>query len=142
MCIRDRVNYAYTVNAGTNPVTVNATGGTATADYADLKQAFDAINSGIHTLAITILINGSTNETVSASLNASGVGASNYTGTVSYTHLDVYKRQVLFWAIITSSLTDHPQCEINSSCRNLTRDPRIQFRADSSHSHLRMRHRS
>jgi len=73
-------NYSYTVAAGINPVTVNASGGTATADYGDLKQAFDAINAGTHTGAITILINGNTNELATAVLNASGTGSANYTG--------------------------------------------------------------
>jgi trimeric autotransporter adhesin len=72
-------NYSYTVNAGANPVTVNASGGTPTADYGDLKGAFDAINAGTHTGAITVLINGNTVETVPAVLNASGTGLSSYT---------------------------------------------------------------
>jgi Secretion system C-terminal sorting domain len=72
-------NYSYTVNAGPNPVTINATGGTATADYGTLKGAFDAINAGTHTGAISVLINASTTETATAVLNASGTGSASYT---------------------------------------------------------------
>jgi trimeric autotransporter adhesin len=72
-------NYAYTVNAGANPVTVNASGGTPTADYGDLKGAFDAINAGTHTGTITVLINASTTEAATAVLNASGTGLASYT---------------------------------------------------------------
>ncbi|MEO7309751.1 MAG: T9SS type A sorting domain-containing protein [Chitinophagaceae bacterium] len=72
-------NYSYTVNAGANPVTVNASGGTPTADYGDLKGAFDAINAGTHTGTITVLINANTTEVATAALNASGTGAASYT---------------------------------------------------------------
>lgn len=73
------VNYTYTVNAGASPVTVNASAGTLTADYGDLRQAFDAINAGQHSGSITILINANTTETVPAVLFASGTGLANYT---------------------------------------------------------------
>ncbi len=72
-------NYSYSVNAGANPVTVNATGGTPTADYGSLQTAFDAINAGTHTGAITVLINASTTEAAPSVLNASGTGAASYT---------------------------------------------------------------
>jgi trimeric autotransporter adhesin len=72
-------NYSYTVNAGANPITVNATGGALTADYGSLQTAFDAINAGTHTGAITVLVNASTTEIASCTLNASGVGAAAYT---------------------------------------------------------------
>jgi len=48
--------------------------------YTTLKGAFDAINAGTHTGAITITITGNTIETASASLDSSGNGTgSNYT---------------------------------------------------------------
>jgi hypothetical protein len=73
-------NYSYTVNAGTNPVTVNATAGTATADYADLNSAFNSINAGTHQGTITVSIKANTAEGVNpATLNSSGAGAANYT---------------------------------------------------------------
>jgi len=49
------------------------------ADYATLKEAFDAINAGTHTGVINIGVCGDTTETLPAVLNASGVGAANYT---------------------------------------------------------------
>lgn len=57
-------------------VTVNPGGGS----YATLKDAFDAINLGTHTGAITVDIVGNTTETVTAILNASG-------GTASYSSI-------------------------------------------------------
>ncbi len=69
-------NYSYT--SASNPVVVNSTGGTASASYATLKAAFDAINAGTHTTVISILIEGNTTETTTASLNASGSGSASY----------------------------------------------------------------
>ncbi|MBI5470837.1 MAG: hypothetical protein HY961_00685, partial [Ignavibacteriae bacterium] len=60
-------------------VDVTATGGTANASYATLKEAFDAINAGTHTDVITIGISGNTTETATAALNASGSGSASYT---------------------------------------------------------------
>lgn len=59
-------------------VTVNPGGGS----YPTLKDAFDAINLGTHTGALTISIVNNTTETSSAVLNASGTGAANYTSIV------------------------------------------------------------
>jgi len=56
-------------------VNVNPGGGS----YATLKAAFDAINAGTHTGAVTVDIIGNTTETSMAILNASGTGAANYT---------------------------------------------------------------
>ena len=57
-------------------VTVNPGAGS----YATLKAAFDAINAGTHTGAITIDIEGDTDEgTSTAALNASGAGSASYT---------------------------------------------------------------
>jgi hypothetical protein len=50
--------------------------------YATLKEAFDAINAGTHTGAVTIGINANLTETASAVLNASGSGGANYTSVV------------------------------------------------------------
>lgn len=60
-------------------VSVTATAGAANASYPTLKAAFDAINNGAHQGAITIMVNASTTEAATASLNASG-GTSSYTG--------------------------------------------------------------
>ena len=57
---------------------VNVTSGTP-ASYPTLKGAFDAINAGTHTGAITVTITGDTTETAPAVLNASGSGAASYT---------------------------------------------------------------
>lgn len=50
--------------------------------YGTLKGAFDAINAGTHTGAITIALNGDTVETASAVLNESGNGAASYTSII------------------------------------------------------------
>jgi hypothetical protein len=47
--------------------------------YPTMQAAFDAINLGTHTGAITVDVVGNTTETATASLNASGVGAASYT---------------------------------------------------------------
>ncbi len=56
-------------------VTVNPGAGS----YIDLRSAFDAINLGTHTGAITVSIVADTAETAPAVLNASGAGAASYT---------------------------------------------------------------
>ena len=60
------------------PVEVTATIGTLHAYYSTLKEAFYEINDGVQQGEITIKINGSTIETASAILNASGNGSANY----------------------------------------------------------------
>ncbi len=65
-------------------VEVNATGGTLLQIYNTIKEAFDAINAGTHTGTLTLKLNGSTTETASAVLNASGSGSANYTSLVLY----------------------------------------------------------
>ncbi|HEX6916290.1 MAG TPA: T9SS type A sorting domain-containing protein [Chitinophagaceae bacterium] len=47
--------------------------------YPTLKAAFDAINAGTHTGAVTINVSGNTSETATAVLNASGTGSASYT---------------------------------------------------------------
>jgi hypothetical protein len=62
------------------PVTIKATAGNmGPTDYLTLKAAFDAINAGTHQGQITVWILGNTVETVSAVLNASGIGSASYT---------------------------------------------------------------
>ncbi|MEI7662064.1 MAG: hypothetical protein WCK34_07700, partial [Bacteroidota bacterium] len=61
-----------------NGQTTRTVGGSG-ANYATLKLAFDAINSGSLTGSIILQITGSTAETATAVLNASGNGGANYT---------------------------------------------------------------
>ena len=60
-------------------IRVEATNSGNNANYATLKDAFDAINAGTHTGVINIGVCGDTTETLPAVLNASGVGAASYT---------------------------------------------------------------
>ncbi|RYD50803.1 MAG: T9SS type A sorting domain-containing protein [Sphingobacteriales bacterium] len=61
-------------------VSLTATAGTTGPTlYTTLKGAFDAINTGTHQGVITIGLTGSTTETATASLNASGTGAASFT---------------------------------------------------------------
>lgn len=53
-------------------------------EYPTVKAAFDAINAGTHTGAITITLSGSTSETAKAQLNASGSGSASYTSILMY----------------------------------------------------------
>jgi len=53
-------------------------------NYPTLKAAFDAINAGNLTGAVTLQIISSTTETATASLNASGTGLANYTSVLIY----------------------------------------------------------
>ena len=55
-----------------------------TTTYSTLKAAFDAINSGTHTGAITIVVTGNTTETATAVLMASGNGNANYSSVNIY----------------------------------------------------------
>ena len=54
------------------------------ANYTTLKAAFDAINAGTISGAITLQITSSTTETASAVLNASGTGSANYSSVKIY----------------------------------------------------------
>jgi hypothetical protein len=54
-------------------------GSTFRSSYFTLKAAFDAINAGTWTNSLTIKLKGSTLETATAQLNASGTGSANYT---------------------------------------------------------------
>jgi hypothetical protein len=64
-----------TITVGNAQVNVNPGAGS----YITLKAAFDAINLGTHTGAITIDVVGNTSETASAVLNESGSGGASYT---------------------------------------------------------------
>ncbi|HEY3386594.1 MAG TPA: hypothetical protein VGK46_08800 [Saprospiraceae bacterium] len=60
-------------------VQVSSTGGNnGPVVYSTLKEAFDVINSGVHTATITIEISGDCVEPLSAILNASGMGDASY----------------------------------------------------------------
>ena len=63
--------------------TTKTVGGSVT-DYATLQLAFAAINSGAIKGQIILQITGSTTETASAVLNASGTGSANYTTLLIY----------------------------------------------------------
>jgi len=63
--------------------TIRTVGGSG-ANYTTLKLAFDAINAGTLTGAITLQITGSTTETASAVLNSSGTGSAVYTSVTVY----------------------------------------------------------
>ncbi len=60
-------------------VDVTATGGTLNASYTTLKGAFDAVNNGTHTGAISIAISANTTETATAVLNSGAVLPASYT---------------------------------------------------------------
>ena len=64
-------------------VSVAATAGTTTGTYNTIKAAFDKINDGTHQGTITITLYGSTTETATAVLNASG-GSASYTSAKLY----------------------------------------------------------
>ncbi|MEO8150606.1 MAG: hypothetical protein ABI723_23445, partial [Bacteroidia bacterium] len=65
-------------NSFAQNVTINPGAGS----YPTLKAAFDAINAGTHTGAVTVSIVGNTVEPLCAILNASGVGSASYTSVV------------------------------------------------------------
>lgn len=58
-------------------MSITATEGAATGNYATLNEVFDAINSGTHKGDITISVNGNTSLTTTATLNAGGSGLYN-----------------------------------------------------------------
>lgn len=59
-------------------INLTATSGTTSANYATLKDAFDAINAGTHKGSIDIKIISSLTETSSCVLNSSGSGSASY----------------------------------------------------------------
>jgi len=75
------VNVSTTVSV--YPIEVNATLGLVQACYNTVKDAFAKVNDGTHKGVITFKVHGSTTETASAILNASG-GSSSYTSVLLY----------------------------------------------------------
>ena len=59
-------------------------GGTLISSFSNIKTAFDKINVGTYTGVITLKITGSQELTITASLNASGIGNANYTSVTIY----------------------------------------------------------
>ena len=75
--------WEYPVGPSSVEVTASA-GDIGPTGYFTLKAAFDKINNGNHQGAITIKILGSTTETASAMLNASGSGSASYSSINMY----------------------------------------------------------
>ncbi len=73
------ISLLFSVSAFSQISVTATTGTTGPTTYTTLKLAFDAINAGTHTGAITISVTGNTTETAQALLNASGTGSSSYT---------------------------------------------------------------
>ena len=69
--------FLFSVTSLVNSQNINVNPGAGS--YPTLKDAFDAINAGTHTGAVTIDVVGNTTETATAVLNASGTGAASYT---------------------------------------------------------------
>jgi len=103
-------------------VEVNATSGTTLMYYTTLKGAFDAINAGTHQGTITIKINGSTTETATAVLNASGTGSASYTSVTLYPTASSL--------VITGALTT-PLVQLNGA-DNMTIDGRVNQSGSSN----------
>ncbi|MFZ1323397.1 MAG: T9SS type A sorting domain-containing protein [Ignavibacteria bacterium] len=66
--------FCFVLESNSQNVIVNPGGG----NYPTLKDAFDAINAGTHTGALTVDVVGNTTETATAVLNASGTGLASY----------------------------------------------------------------
>ena len=94
---------------------VTKTVGVSGADYTTLKAAFDAVNAGSITGAITLQVIDNTTETASAVLNASG------TGSASYSSLTIYPTVA---GISISGNVDAPLIELNGA-DNVVVDGRI-----------------
>jgi hypothetical protein len=107
--MRERKNYECS-NLALSSITVG-TGG----NYTTLKAAFDAINSGAVTGAVTIAIISSTTETATASLNASGTGLANYSSVLLYATGSGYS---------ISGAIDNPLVTLNGA-DNVTIDGRV-----------------
>lgn len=80
----------FTTLAGTNSFalaedcTIEVQGDNDTTCYPTLQSAFQAINNGLHTGNIKVLVHGSTTETSTARLNASGTGSASYSQVTLY----------------------------------------------------------
>lgn len=97
-------------------VNVNATLGVPSAGYFDLIQAFTRINNGIHRGNIEVVINKSHNLTATASLNASGVGASDYVKLRLFPSASAL--------VVSGSMLNAPLIDLNGAC-NVTFDGRV-----------------
>ena len=75
--------WLFLIVTGVNAQIIKTVGATG-ANYPTLKSAFDAINAGTISGTITLQITGSTNETSSAAINASGAGSANYSSITIY----------------------------------------------------------
>ena len=75
--------WLFSIASIVNAQITKTVGGTG-ANYSTLKSAFDAIDAGSITGAITLQITGSTTETASAVLNSSGSGGASYTSVTIY----------------------------------------------------------
>jgi len=105
------------VNMASNAqVSLTATSGTTSGTYSTLGAAFVNINNGTHQGVITISLSGSTNETSSAVLNASG------SGSASYTSVSIYP--TLVGLSITGNIANIPLIDLNGA-DNVTIDGRI-----------------
>ncbi|MBT8205747.1 MAG: hypothetical protein KJO20_10265, partial [Eudoraea sp.] len=71
--------FFFNILVGYSQVTLNASLGSPTGSYSNLKETFDRINDGTHQGDITIQITADITENVTAVLNNSGAGFSNYT---------------------------------------------------------------
>ncbi len=89
---------------------------TYAAGYKNIKSAFDAINAGTHTGAITIKLNDNSNESASAVLNASGTGGS------SYTSVNIYPTTT--GLSISGNIGNYPLIDLNGA-DNVTIDGRV-----------------
>ena len=78
------VSISYPITITVNNIEVDGSVGPTSACYPTLQSAFAAINSGIHQGTITVKVIGSTTETGTAVLNASGIGPASYTSVFMY----------------------------------------------------------
>lgn len=88
-------------------VVVTATAGTLSGSYPTLKGAFDAINAGTHQGAITIQVNGSTSEVLTAALNSGSVPPASYTSVHIYPTVPATISGTLSTAIIKLNGADN-----------------------------------
>ena len=111
--------------SSTNPVVVTATSGTTgPTGYQTLKAAFDAINLGTHHGEITVKINGSTTETLSAVLYQSGyIPSPGKSIGSTYTLVNIYPTAT---GISISGNLDAPLVDLNGA-DNVTFDGRINM---------------
>lgn len=103
-------------------VSLTATSGTPSGTYTTLKAAFDAINAGTHKGVITVTLSGSTSESSSAVLTASGSGGA------SYTSITIYPTST---GLSISGILGSPLIDLNGA-DNVTIDGRVNATGDSA----------